>query len=148
MGDGTLIWDPLRRREVVCTPEERVRQWFICVLRDEMKVPQHMMMSEVQFNFGAARVSSIGREVRSGKTWRADIVVYGRDAEPVAAVECKRPDVRLGPDTADQLLRYNMVLNVRYLFVTNGAETHVFWHGGNGYEPFGRLPLWEEMIKD
>lgn len=148
MGEGTAIWDPLRRREVPLTPEERVRQWFISVLMEEMKVPRHMMMSEVQLTYGSARVSSLGSGIRSGKTWRADIVVYGRNAEPVAAVECKRPEVPLGADVAEQLLRYDMVLNVRYLIITNGRETRVFVRGDEGFEPSGKLPLWEEMTKD
>ena len=47
------IWDPLRRKEVAATPEEQVRQWFIAaVLRDTVKVPMHMMMSEVGFRYG------------------------------------------------------------------------------------------------
>ena len=40
------VWDPLRKKKVALTPEEKVRQWCIGVLRDTMKVPEHMMMSE------------------------------------------------------------------------------------------------------
>jgi len=76
------VFDPLRKKYVALTPEERVRQWFISVLRDEMEVPVHMMMSEVPFNFG-------------DKQFRADVLVYGRDTAPVAVVECKQPDVKL-----------------------------------------------------
>ena len=68
-----LIWDPLRKKRVTATPEERVRQWFIVQLRDVFGVPEHMMMSEVGFKFG-------------DKPYRADIVVYGRDAAPLAVV--------------------------------------------------------------
>ena len=46
------VWDPLRKKEVALTPEEAVRQWFIGVLRDEMLVPVHLMMSEAAINLG------------------------------------------------------------------------------------------------
>ena len=74
------VWDPLRRKDVALTPEEEVRQWFITVLRDGMKIPEHMMMSEVSLKVGA-------------KPYRADIVVYDRTAKPLMVVECKRPDI-------------------------------------------------------
>lgn len=105
------IWDPLRKKNVALTPEERVRQWFICsVLKGMMRVPEHMMNSEVEFRMG-------------GKSLRVDILVYGRDASPLAVVECKRPDVELTEDVLMQVVRYNMVLNVSYIFVTNGNRT-------------------------
>ena len=54
--NGNMIWDPLRKKEVPLTPEERVRQWFITMLRDTMHVPAHMMMSEVGLKYGAGTV--------------------------------------------------------------------------------------------
>ena len=45
-------WDPLRKKMVALTPEEKVRQWFIGVLRDQVQVPSYMMMSEVAMKFG------------------------------------------------------------------------------------------------
>lgn len=64
-----MVWDPLRRKNVPLTPEERVRQWFITVLKDRMQVPLHMMMSEVGMKFGEGALK---------KEFRADIVVYDR----------------------------------------------------------------------
>ena len=46
------VWDPLRRKEVALTPEERVRQWFIAVLRNECGVPAYEMMSEATLSYG------------------------------------------------------------------------------------------------
>ena len=45
------VWDPLRKKAVALTPEEKVRQWFIGVLKERMKVPEYMMMSEVAMKF-------------------------------------------------------------------------------------------------
>ena len=128
-----LIWDPLRRKEVAATPEERVRQWFIIQLRDTFGVPEHMMNSEVGFKFGA-------------KSWRADIVVYDRAGKPLAVVECKRPDVALDARVIEQAMRYNSVLGVRFLFVTNGNLTYLYRLEGDTFVPLERIPTFEEML--
>ena len=127
------IWDPLRRKEVAATPEERVRQWFIVQLRDAFGVPEHMMNSEVGFKFGA-------------KSWRADILVYDRAGKPLAVVECKRPDVALDAHVIEQAMRYNSVLGVRYLFVTNGKLTYLYGLKGDTFVPLDRIPSFEEML--
>ena len=128
-----LIWDPLRKREVTATPEERVRQWFIVQLRDAFGVPEHMMNSEVGFKFGA-------------KSWRADILVYDRAGQPLAVVECKRPDVALDAHVIEQAMRYNSVLGVRFLFVTNGKMTYLYGLKGDTFVPLDRIPSFEEML--
>ena len=128
-----LIWDPLRRKEVAATPEERVRQWFIIQLRDTFGVPEHMMNSEVGFKFGA-------------KPWRADILVYDRAGKPLAVVECKRPDVALDARVIEQAMRYNSVLGVRYLFLTNGKMTYLYTLKGDTFVPLDRIPTFEEML--
>ena len=137
MAGECTIWDPLRKKDVAHTPEEDVRQWFIVQLQRLMGVPGHMMMSEVGFSLGRKKL-------------RADIVVYGRDASPVAVVECKRPDVALDRDVLDQAVRYNMVLNVRYIFITNGKSTFVCRRKAVEdpcYEFVGTLPSYDEMQK-
>ena len=127
------IWDPLRRKQVAATPEERVRQWFIVQLRDAFGVPEHMMNSEVGFKFGA-------------KSWRADILVYDRAGQPLAVVECKRPDVALDAHVIEQAMRYNSVLGVRFLFVTNGKMTYLYGLKGDTFVPLDRIPSFEEML--
>lgn len=130
------IWDPLRKKEVARTPEEEVRQWFIGVLRDAAGVPEHMMGSEVALRYGAA-----------GKRYRADIVVYGRDAAPVAVVECKRPEVALSAEVLRQALRYDMVLSIGYMLITNGKETRCYKREGDGVVALDRLPQYEELCR-
>lgn len=126
------VLDPLRHIEVASTPEERVRQWFISLLMDSGHVPPHMMMSETGFRFGA-------------KQYRADILVYGRDGSPLAVVECKRPEVKLGPSVLEQALRYNIVLSVRWIMVTNGQTTFVYQRDGARFLPCDHIPDYEEM---
>ena len=135
MEERQTIWDPLRKKEVALTPEERVRQWCIGVLSQRMEVPMHMMMSEVGFNFG-------------GKKFRADILVYDRKARPLMVVECKRPEVDLTQDVLDQAIRYNMVLNVKYIIITNGTKTYICRRndGASTYEFLNAVPKYSEMI--
>ncbi|MCQ2148893.1 MAG: type I restriction enzyme HsdR N-terminal domain-containing protein [Bacteroidales bacterium] len=132
----TSIGDPLRRKNVALTPEETVRQWFISVLRDTMKVPEHMMRSEVGFNWG-----------KSSKRYRADIVIFGRDASPVALVECKRPEIELDAEVLGQALRYDMALSVKWVFITNGKNTIVAKKSADGLVFSPSLPSYEDMLK-
>jgi len=129
-----LIFDPLRRKDVPLTPEERVRQWFIGQLK-AAGVPQHQMMSEVALEYGA------------GKKWRADIVVYGHGGVPMAVVECKRPDVAVTKEVLEQALRYSAVLKVPFLFLTNGHLTYICRRAGDSYEFLDKAPVYEEMLK-
>ena len=130
--ESEYIWDPLRRKSVKNTPEEAVRQWFISVLHEGMKVPEHMMGSEVAFS-------------HAGKDYRADIIVYNHAAAPVMVVECKRPEVTLDQEVVDQALRYNNELNVRYIAITNGVKTFIFERTADGWQFMQKAPLWEEI---
>lgn len=134
MVEKATIWDPLRKKEVALTPEERVRQWCIGVMSAQMEVPFHMMMSEAGFRLG-------------GKQMRADIIVYDRNARPLMVVECKRPEVELTREVLDQAIRYNTVLDVRYIMITNGARTVICRKkkdGGYGFIDY--IPKYTEMI--
>ena len=137
MSNAQTIWDPLRKKEVALTPEERVRQWCIGVLNNSFGVPLHMMMSEAGFKLG-------------GKQFRADILIYDRAAEPLAVVECKRPEVELTQEVLDQAVRYNMVLNVKYMIITNGTKTYMLCRtekdGVQAYEFVKNILTYQEML--
>ena len=140
----TFVYDPLRRRRVAMTPEERVRQWFISVLRDELGVPESKMMSEVSMQTG--EITSVIGGLRR-KVYRADIVVYDRSSFPVMLVECKRPDVQLTADVAAQAIRYCGIMGVRYMVVTNGLNTYVAEGGDESLRFLSSVPAYEEMNK-
>ena len=127
------IFDPLRRKDVAATPEEQVRQWFIGVLLASAGVPRHQMMSEAPLSLG-------------GKRWRADILVYGHNGSPLAVVECKRPGVDIDAGVAAQAMRYNQVLDVRWIMLTNGDRTLVFRRQGGNFAACSGLPTYEEML--
>ena len=131
--DMRTVFDPLRRKEVALTPEEEVRQWCIKVLSENLRVPLHMMMSEAGFKLG-------------DKQFRADIIVYDRKVQPLMVVECKRPEVEITGEVLDQAVRYNMVLNVKYIMITNGTRTFVCKRNGNGFSFIDKVPAYNEMI--
>ena len=133
MTDGHSIWDPLRKKEVALTPEEQVRQWCIRVLTEQMQVPMHMMMSEVGFRL-------------AGKHLRADILVYDRSAKPLMVVECKRPEVALTQEVLDQAIRYNIVLEVKYMIITNGTKTLICRRNGDRFEFINTVQTYTEML--
>ena len=132
MPESPKYYDPLRRKWVAATPEEKVRQWFISVLAESAGVPAWMMMSEVPMKFGQ-------------KSWRADIVVYSSNGSPLAVVECKRPDVPISEAVAEQALRYTAVQEVIFIFLTNGKETYVYKRNGGGFEPANSFPTYQQM---
>ncbi len=129
------IFDPLRKKEVSLTPEEKVRQWFIRFLHEEMQVPYSMMNSEVAFTLGE-------------KKMRADIVVFARDLHPMMVVECKRPDIALTGDVADQIVRYNYVLDVPFIVATNGQNTYICRRNEDGCEFLSQAPSFPQMLKE
>ena len=131
------IWCPLRKKWLVRTPEEEVRQWFIQLLHNHLQIPMHMMMSEVALQFGEGRVK---------KDFRADILVYDRKLQPLMVVECKRPEVRLTQEVVEQALRYNMVMHAPYLAITNGRTSYVCHLEDGKYVFKEKVPTYLEMI--
>lgn len=108
--DGTLrVFDPLRRRWVAFTPEERVRQHFVAFLVGTLGYPAGRMANEVPVN-------------HNGRQRRCDTVVYDSAARPVAIIEYKAPSVSITGRAFDQILRYNMVLGTRWIIVSNGVD--------------------------
>ena len=127
------VWDPLRKKKVALTPEEKVRQWFIGVLEHQMGVPQHMMRSEVAFTFGSSK-----------KKYRADILVFGKDTSPVAVVECKNADTELSSEVLEQALRYNQAMGAPWIMITNGKQTFIAHKG----QFIDKVPSYDDLCSD
>lgn len=104
-----VIFDVLRRRYVALTPEEWVRQHFTNFLLKEKGYPQGLLANEIQINL-------------NGTKKRCDTVLYRRDLTPQMIVEYKAPSVEITQAVFDQITRYNMVLKVDYLVVSNGLR--------------------------
>ena len=108
--DGkVLIFDVVRKKHVVLTPEEWVRQHFI-----------HFMINHLQYPKSLIRIES-GLSYNSLKK-RSDIVVYNREGTPWMVVECKAPDQQVDARVMRQVSVYNTSLKAPYLAITNGLR--------------------------
>ncbi|OIP84241.1 MAG: hypothetical protein AUK44_03080 [Porphyromonadaceae bacterium CG2_30_38_12] len=110
----TYIWDSQRKKFVLCTPEEWVRQNFIRYLIEEKKYPAGYIAIEQQLNL-------------NGMNKRCDAVIYNEQAEALVIVELKAPSVKITQQTFDQAAVYNSKLKVSYLIISNGLTHYCCW---------------------
>ena len=105
----TQVFDQVRKKYLVLTPEEWVRQHFIHYLNQEKNYPLGLMGMEKMVKY-------------NGMQTRADIVLYTTDGKPNMIVECKAPNVKITQDAFNQIAKYNFKLQVPFLVVTNGIQ--------------------------
>lgn len=103
------IFDELRKKWLVLTPEEWVRQHFIHFLINHKQYPKSLIKLE-----GGLKYNS--------RSNRSDVVVYNSAGEPLLLVECKAAEVPLTQQVFDQAARYNHVIKAKYLIITNGLK--------------------------
>lgn len=107
-GDKEFIFDEVRKRWIMLTPEEWVRQNFLQYLIQIKKYPASLIAVEKEIKLGELKK-------------RFDIVVYDSNTKPWMIIECKEMNVKLDKTVLDQVLRYNITLHVPFLVVTNGS---------------------------
>jgi len=110
--NNTIIFDQIRKKWIILTPEEWVRQNFISYIL-EKNYPKSLINCEKVFYIN--KVSK-----------RYDIVVYGSSGDVKILVECKSYDVSLTKKHFDQVMRYNLELKSEYVIVTNGLRHFYF----------------------
>lgn len=108
----TLVFDEIRKKFVVLTPEEWVRLHAVQFLLKEKKYPKSLINVEKQLK--------LNHTVK-----RYDILIFNNDGSIFLIVECKSPSIEISQLTFDQIARYNLALEAEYLMVTNGLE-HYF----------------------
>jgi len=108
-GDKNYIFDEVRKKFILCTPEEWVRQNFIKFLINEKGFPPTLISIEAGYQ--------VNKRIK-----RTDILIYNRCGETQLIVECKAPKIKISQATFDQIATYNMQYNVKYLLVTNGLQ--------------------------
>ena len=105
----TLIFDEIRKKFIILTPEEWVRQHVLRFLISEKKYPKSLINVEKQLKV-------------KDTIKRYDVVIYNRDGSIFLIVECKAPSIPITQQTFDQIARYNLVANATYLMVSNGLD--------------------------
>jgi hypothetical protein len=124
-----FVWCILRKKNLVCTPEEWVRQHVIHFLISD-GVPQGLIASEYTLEY-------------NGRSKRADLVVFNRAQQAVLVVECKAPEVELNEHVFHQIATYNHEMKVSYLMMTNGLK-HIYCHVN---QSSGKLDYLESLPK-
>lgn len=108
-----LIFDSFRKRWVVLTPEEWVRQNILQFITEIKKYPAKLIAVEKEIYLGELKK-------------RCDIVVYDRNALPWMIIECKEMHTKLDTKVLEQILRYHITLPAKYLVITNGSYCYSF----------------------
>jgi len=108
-GGQLTLFDETRKKHIVITPEEWVRQHFVQYLINQKKYPKTLIKLE-----GGLRLNGMAK--------RSDIVVFNSSGEKILMVECKAPSVAINQKVFDQIARYNMTHQIALLAVTNGLE--------------------------
>ncbi|MBT8219232.1 MAG: type I restriction enzyme HsdR N-terminal domain-containing protein [Bacteroidia bacterium] len=110
--DGTTyLLDPVRKKWIILTPEELVRQLTLLYLLEKAEPYKRLLSVEKVINV-------------NGRIKRFDILLYDSEAKPKLLVECKNPKVPITNETFNQIAQYNIALKVPTLMVTNGNETY------------------------
>ena len=105
------LFDELRKKWILSTPEEEVRQQFWKYLHFEKKYPVSLMAIEKTI-------------VINGLNKRFDLLIYDRNGNPNIIVECKSRNVKINESALDQILSYQYKIGAKYLVLTNGNETY------------------------
>lgn len=103
------IFDEIRKKFLVLTPEEWVRQHFIQFLIKEKKYPRSLIKLE-----GGLKLNSLQK--------RSDILLFNTVGEKLVLVECKASTVKISQAAFDQVARYNAIHRVKFVVVTNGLQ--------------------------
>lgn len=129
-----LIFDIIRKKYVVLTPEEWVRQHVIHFLVNEKGFPPSLIAVE--------------KEIKLFKrTKRFDILVFNNKGLPYLIVECKAPSIKLNQDAFDQIARYNYTIKAEYLMVTNGRNHYYCAIGSDAYQFLRDIPNYVKQSK-
>lgn len=134
-GALTYLFDPIRKKYLVLTPEEWVRQHLINFLIKEKNYPRSLIRLE-----GGLKLNSLQK--------RTDIVVFNPSGEKILMVECKAPTVKISQKAFDQVARYNLVHKVPLLMVSNGI-THYYCKidfEKNNYHFLEQLPAYPNKL--
>jgi hypothetical protein len=128
--DREWLFDPIRKKWLVLTPEEWVRQNFMQYLTQVMNYPSTLVALEKEIRLGELKK-------------RFDILVYNKDHQPWMIVECKGTDIKLTDETLRQALRYNISMPARFLVITNGHYSFGWEKKEGQLVAIEQLPPWQ-----
>jgi hypothetical protein len=129
-GANYLIFDTLRRKNVVLTPEEWVRQHVVHYLINALNYPKSLVSIERGTNYNKLQK-------------RTDLCVYNQEGKPHLLIECKAAHVPITQEVVKQVSVYNQTLQAKYVVITNGMQ-HFCWQVDfetRNYKPLQEIPI-------
>lgn len=131
---GTLqLFDIIRKKFVDITPEEWVRQHIVHFLIHHKNVPLSMISLEKQLKLNNTKK-------------RTDIIVFNSTLKPILMIECKAPTIKIDQLTINQAMRYNIKLQVPFIFLSNGLQ-HIFLKlEKDGVKAMEEIPTYDILI--
>ena len=133
-GDKSFIFDALRKKFVTLTPEEEVRQRFVATLINQKGYPAGRIGNEISLNLNNTKR-------------RCDTVVYDKFGSPCVIIEYKAPNIEITQEVFHQITRYNYVLRVSYIIVTNGIRSFCckIDYSNKSYNFLKEIPFYNEI---
>lgn len=129
-GKKEFIFDALRKKWLVLTPEEWVRQNFVQYLIKIKTYPSSLIALEKEIRLGELKK-------------RFDILVYDTNHQPWMMIECKAAEIKLDDEVLQQALRYNISVPVKYIVITNGNLSYAWQKENNGLRSISEIPGWK-----
>lgn len=132
--EKTYVFDSVRKKWVTLTPEENVRQHFVAYLINQKNYPASHIANEASIS-----LNSMKR--------RCDSVIYDNSCKPKVIIEYKAHTVKINSNIFDQISRYNIVLKVDYLIVSNGMKHYCVKmdYENNSYVFLENIPSYNEL---
>lgn len=135
--DRLFIFDCIRNKYVILTPEEWVRQHFVNFLIEYKNFPKNLIANEVGIKL-------------NGTVKRCDTVLYNKLLQPYIIVEYKAPDISITNKVFDQIARYNIELKAKILIVSNGINHYccLLDYNNNSYHFLKDIPDYNDIKED
>ncbi|MBI9065974.1 MAG: type I restriction enzyme HsdR N-terminal domain-containing protein [Salinivirgaceae bacterium] len=129
------IFDVFRKKNIILTPEEWVRQNFLWYMKENLGYPEGLISVEMSL-------------ILNNLTRRCDIVAFNRKGQPKLIVECKAPQIKINQKTFDQIATYNLKLKVDFLVITNGINHYccLMNYNDNSYSFIEEIPNFKQII--
>jgi hypothetical protein len=129
------IFDKIRKKYVVLTPEEWVRQHVIHLLN-------------IHLNYPASLIRVEGGLLFNRRQKRTDLVIYSKELTPLVLVECKAPDVAIDQKVLDQATMYNAQCRAPLVILSNGMQTcAIFCQDATNSQILEQIPHYEDLIE-
>jgi hypothetical protein len=129
-GEKEFIFDALRKKWLLLTPEEWVRQNFVQYLIKTKNYPASLIAIEKEIQLGELKK-------------RFDILIYYNNHQPWMMIECKAAEIKLDETVLQQVLRYNISVPVQYIVITNGSFTYAWQKESSGLQSINEIPEWQ-----